>query len=115
MNREEFLSTLTLSLTSLCVLANEAPVKIEIKTRKVCERCKYWLGKSIVMQKGVRDAVIDLKNQTITITFNSQKTNAELLKKYIVSMGYDADVLKADIQKREILRDCCLMDITLCK
>jgi hypothetical protein len=103
-------------VANFCEFGNhDAPLEIEIKTRKVCERCKFWLGKSIVMQKGVRNAVVDIKTQTIMIIYNAKKTSPDILRKYIVSIGYDADILKANIQKREILRDCCLMNITICK
>lgn len=115
MKRKEFLTSITFSLVSFCGLGVEPPAKAEIKTRRVCEKCKFWLGKSIVMQKGVKDAIIDVKNNSITVVYNANKTNIEDLKKYIVSIGYDADSLKADVHKRDLLRDCCITDITICK
>lgn len=115
MKREEFLTSITFSLASFCGLDIEPPTKVEIKTRKVCDKCKFWLGKSIVMQKGVKDAIIDVKTNSITVVYNASKTTPENLKKYIVSIGYDADSLKADVHKRDLLRDCCLTDITICK
>ena len=115
MNRKEFISIITFSLPSLCVLGNEPPLKIEVQTKRVCNRCKDWLGKCVMMQKGIRNVVIDVTHQHIVVSFNPSKTNAQTIKNYIVSIGYDADTQKADVNKRYILRDCCFMDITYCK
>lgn len=115
MNRKDFISTLTLSLSSICASAIEKPVASVVHTNRVCEKCKYNLGRNIVFEKGVRDVVVDVKKKLITIKYDSSKTNLANLKKYIASIGFDADELKADIYKRERLRDCCLMDSTICK
>ena len=115
MNREDFIYALTLSLSGVYVNATDKSVRCNIRTNRVCERCKYNLGRNIVFEKGVKDAVINVTQKTITITYDSSKTNPEKLKKYIVSIGFDADELKADVYKRERLRDCCLMDVKICK
>lgn len=115
MNRKDFVSILTLSLSSICASAFEKPVASVVRTNRVCEKCKYNLGRNIVFEKGVRDVVVDVEKKLITIKYDSSKTNLANLKKYIVSIGFDADELKADIYKRERLRDCCLMDSTICK
>lgn len=115
MNRKDFISTLTLSLSSICASATEKPVASVVHTNRVCEKCKYNLGRNIVFEKGVRDVVVDVEKKLIIIKYDSSKTNLANLKKYIASIGFDADELKADIYKRERLRDCCLMDSTICK
>lgn len=88
---------------------------LEIQTNKICERCEQWLGKSIVLQKGVRDVEFDFLRQIIKIKYDSRKNTAESIRQFIVSIGYDAGSQKADIQKRKILRDCCFTTIPLCK
>lgn len=115
MNRKDFISTLTLSLSSICASAFDKPVSAVLHTNRVCEKCKYNLGRNIVFEKGVRDVVVDVEKKLITIKYDSSKTNLANLKKYIASIGFDADELRADIYKRERLRDCCLMDSTICK
>lgn len=115
MNRKDFISTITLSLSSICASVSDEPVFAVVHTNRVCEKCKYNLGRNIVFEKGVRDVVVDVEKKLITIKYDSSKTNLANLKKYIASIGFDADELKADIYKRERLRDCCLMDSTICK
>jgi copper chaperone CopZ len=115
MNRKAFISTLTLTLSGLLASGNERPLSCTIKTRRICNICKYKLGKSIYFEKGVKDVEVDWVKETIKISYDATRTTLEKLKQYIVSIGYDADELKADIKKREILRACCESNITICK
>ena len=115
MNRKKFISTLTLSLSGFLGLANKAPADCTVKTRRICNICKYNLGRSIFFEKGVKDVQVDWVKETIKIFYDDSKTNPEKLKQYIVSIGYDADELRANIKKREILRYCCESNITICK
>lgn len=96
MNREKFISTLTFTLSGLLVLGKDKPSECIIMTRRICNICQFKLGKSIYFEKGVKDVKVDWIKETITIL-------------------YDADELKADVKKREILRYCCKSNITICK
>lgn len=109
MNRTEFISILSLTL------AKGKPSSCSIKTRRICNTCKHSLGRSIYFEKGVKNVEIDSMHETIRIFYDATKTNPEKLKKYIVSIGYDANELKADTKKRDIIRPCCESDITICK
>jgi mercuric ion binding protein len=115
MNRKDFISMITISLSSICANASDKPVSAIVHTNRVCEKCKYNLGRNIVFEKGVKDVVVDVEKKLITIKYDSNKTNLVNLKKYIASIGFDADELKANVYKRERLRDCCLMDMKMCK
>jgi periplasmic mercuric ion binding protein len=111
MNRKDFISAITFSLSSVF----DKPLQCIIHTNRVCDRCKFNLGRNIVFERGVKDVVVDTTLKVIIIKYDSSKTTPELLKKYIVTIGFDADELKADVYKRERLRDCCLMDVKICK
>jgi periplasmic mercuric ion binding protein len=115
MNRKDFISTITISLSSIYANAFEKPVECNIRTNRVCEKCKFSLGRNIVFEKGVKNVVVDVEKKLIVIKYDSSKTNLVNLKKHIASIGFDADELKADVNKRERLRDCCFIDTTICK
>lgn len=106
MKRNEFLATIALGLPTL----TSKPEQCSIKTARVCSGCEYRLAKSIAYEKGVKDVNIDLDKKVILITYHPQKTSPEVLKRYIISIGYDADELKADVQKREEVHGCCLKE-----
>ena len=50
---------------------------------------------------------LDEKNMTITVFYNTQKTDLQTIKLAISKMGYDADDVKADVAAYEQLDDCC--------
>lgn len=115
MNRKKFIATLAFSLSGITGLGNGKPDDCMIKTRRICNICKYQLGRNIYFEKGVKDVHIDWLKETIRIFYDASKTSPEKLKKYIVSIGYDADELKANVKKREILKVCCESEMTICK
>jgi periplasmic mercuric ion binding protein len=111
MNRKDFISAITFSLSSVF----DKSLQCIIHTNRVCDRCKLNLGRNIVFERGVKDVLVNVEKKLITIKYDASKNTPEKLKKYIVSIGFDADEIKADIYKREIIRDCCLMDVKMCK
>ncbi|RFS17470.1 heavy-metal-associated domain-containing protein [Emticicia sp. C21] len=115
MNRKKFISTLTFNLSGLLTFGNDKFSDCIIKTRRICNICQFKLGKNIYFEKGVKDVKVDWIKDTIRISYDATKTNPEKLKQYIISIGYDADELKADVKKRELLRYCCESNITICK
>lgn len=48
-----------------------------------CESCKAKIEKNIPFEKGVKDLKVDMKAQTITVTFREDKNSVEGLKKAI--------------------------------
>lgn len=48
-----------------------------------CESCKAKVEKNLPFEKGVKDLKIDMKAQTITVTYREDKNNAENLQKAI--------------------------------
>ena len=50
---------------------------------------------------------LDVDNMTITVFYNSKKTDLQTIKTGISKMGYDADEVKADVAAYENLDNCC--------
>ncbi len=104
MKRNEFIASFLLPLWI------ENPAKCTIKSSKICDGCEYNLAKKIAYQKGVKDVIINNDTDTITIIFNPKKTDEKVLEKFIISVGYDANSQKADVNKRDEIHECCIKE-----
>ena len=57
-----------------------------------CQACCDKIMKNIAWEKGVKDLVCDLKNQTVTVTYDTRKTDLETLLKAFEKIGKPATV-----------------------
>ena len=53
-----------------------------------CSGCEQKIKKNIPYEKGVKDLSTDLEKQLVTITYRTDKTDKEKLKKAIEKLGY---------------------------
>jgi copper chaperone CopZ len=60
-----------------------------------CVSCQQKVEKNLSYEKGVKDLVVDLKSNTIKITFDVRKTSEEKLALAITKLGYEAKVIDA--------------------
>lgn len=74
---------------------------------KQCESCGDKFNKTLLKEKGVQMVVLDDKEMTVKVTYNSKKTNLEAIKTAISKLGFDADDVKADAVAYEGLDGCC--------
>ena len=84
---------------------------VEIKTSAVCNMCKERLEHDMAFEKGVKSVELNNETKVLTITFKTNKTNKEELKKAVTKIGYDADELQADQKAHDRLPDCCQKDV----
>ena len=82
-------------------------VTIEIKTSSQCEMCKETIEKRMAFEKGVKSAVLNVETSVLTIVYNPKKTNPDIIKKAVASVGYDADEIPADPKAYDNLHGCC--------
>lgn len=87
--------------------------KAEVKTTfycdhcKECETCGQNFQENLLKVKGVRMFEIDQEANTITVYFDSKKTNIGTIRTAISNLGFDADDVKANPDAYEKLDDCC--------
>lgn len=74
---------------------------------KQCETCGQNFQANMLKIKGVKMYELDETKMTITVFYNPQKTNLEIIRTAISKMGYDADDVKADVASYEKLDGCC--------
>ena len=97
---------LTLCVMPLCYAAdNIKPAEPQTKTAKQnykktvvlhcdlhCQGCCDKIMKNIAFEKGVKDLVCDLKTKTVTVTYDTRKTDLETLLKAFDKIGKPATV-----------------------
>ena len=86
---------------------NMTSVKTEtFKVFGKCDMCKSRIEKT-VKSEGASTAVWNEKNQMLSVTFDSTKTNKDALSKKIASIGHDTEKFKAPDDVYSKLPGCC--------
>jgi periplasmic mercuric ion binding protein len=80
---------------------------IEIKTSTVCDMCKDRIERELVFESGIKSVKVDLKANTITVKFRTDKTNPETIRKAVANLGYWADEVPANEEAFNKLPECC--------
>ena len=82
-----------------------------------CESCKAKVEKNIPYEKGVKDLKVDMKTQTITVTFREDKNTTENLQKAIEKLnievkGIEGNNTSAKTQTGEKCeKSCCEKEV----
>ena len=80
---------------------------VEIKTSAICGMCKERLEHDMTFEKGVKSVELDLDTKILTISYKTNKTSKEELKKAVTKIGYDADEMVANQKAHDRLPPCC--------
>jgi periplasmic mercuric ion binding protein len=78
-----------------------------IQTSAECGDCKERIEETLNYTKGVKFSELDLETMKLTVKYSPKKISLQQIKEKIVSVGYDADELKADAEALEKLPACC--------
>ena len=63
-----------------------------------CENCKAKVEKNIAYEKGVKDMVVDLDTKTVTVKYQTKKTNPEKIEQALKDLGYKTERI---VEKKE--------------
>lgn len=90
------------------VSAQKAAIaEVSIVTSAQCDMCKKRIEDGLYTQKGVIEANLNIDTKIIRIKFRNNKTTEADLRKYISSLGYNADEVIADKTAYDQLPGCC--------
>ena len=98
--------------SSICAQTNKYE-KAVIQTSYICRTCEMCgtcgplLQKTLLKIKGIRMYEVNKEKNTIIVYYNGKKTNLQVIKNAISSIGYDADDVVANPEAREELFACC--------
>lgn len=91
-----------LTFIAAFVLGTAAAFEKDIKTLVVtptpqmhCASCEKKIKDGLRFERGVKDIVTSLDNQTVTVKYDADKTTEEKLLKCFVKIGYSVEVVKS--------------------
>lgn len=89
-----FLATLTTTAKEIKV------VMFSPEPRMTCEKCENRIKGNLRFEKGVKKIETDLKNQTITVTYDADKTDLEKLEKAFMKIDFKVTEIKKEEEKK---------------
>ncbi|MFZ1322996.1 MAG: heavy-metal-associated domain-containing protein [Ignavibacteria bacterium] len=85
---------------------NEKTVEITLPSIQ-CGMCVKTIEKALGNIDGVIDSKVDLKNKSVTVTYDDSKVSIENLESAITAAGYDANEMTANEDAYNDLHGCC--------
>ena len=113
---------LTAVILSSCKKENETVTidKIEVNKQSLtdvqfgvrgnCGMCKSNIENAALKVNGVKNANWNVKEKTIKVTFNKDKTNINDIEKAVAAVGYDTSNFKGDDFAYKSNAKCCQYD-----
>ena len=88
-----------LSLTA--VMAKDFKTVVFKVAQMECPNCEKKVKNNIKFEKGIKEFATDVKTQTVTITYDADKTNVEKLQAGFKKFKYEAVEVKKDNQEKK--------------
>lgn len=88
-------------LATMTVFAKELKSVVFHVPQMVCENCEAKVIKNIRFEKGVKDIKTDVEKQTVTITYDAEKTNPKKLAGGFAKFKYEVSVANSEASKKE--------------
>lgn len=85
--------TLTLLMTSFLAYCAEKATDVFTLDHQMSQMCEKKIKENLRFEKGVEKIDVSLKENTITITYNPQKTDTDKLIKAFKKIGFNAFVV----------------------
>jgi len=64
-----------------------------------CENCKKKIEKNIAFEKGVTDMKVDLPEKTVTVKYNTDKTDPAKLMEAFEKLGFNASIHQEETEE----------------
>ena len=75
--------------------------KVVLYVHLHCQDCCDKIMKNIAFEKGVKDIVFDMEEQTVTVTYDANKTDVPTLQKAFAKIGKPATTQKPEHNQHE--------------
>ncbi|MCF8460291.1 MAG: heavy-metal-associated domain-containing protein [Flavobacteriales bacterium] len=110
------LLTLTFATISFGGFAQEKLETIVIKTSIACDHCMecndcgFNIDTQVRKAAGVRKVTINPEENTVEVTYRTDKTTPDEIRLALSKSGFNADDVKADPEAYKKLDGCCKKD-----
>lgn len=88
--------TILMIMASLLLLAGGKNMHVLVMTttpRMTCQNCENKIKKNMRFEKGVVKVETSIKEQTVTVTYNADKTDVAALQTAMRKIGYETRVV----------------------
>lgn len=89
-------STLLIILSSLLLMAGGKDLRVLVMTptpQMHCASCENKIKGNLRFEKGIVDIETNVKEQTVTVTYDARKTDVAKLQSAMKKIGYDTKVV----------------------
>ena len=96
--------TLLILLSSLLLITGAKEIRVLVMTptpQMHCESCENKIKKNLRFESGVKKIETSLKNQTVTVTYDSSKTDVKKLQAAMKEIGYETKVVSDKLKEKE--------------
>ena len=96
--------TLLILLSSLLLMAGGKDLRVLVMTptpQMHCENCENKIKKNLRFESGVKKIETNLKEQTVTVTYDATKTDVKKLQAAMKDIGYDTKVVSDKPKEKE--------------
>lgn len=95
MRTKRWMATCVLALLSVAaVMAKDIRVVVFKVTQMHCENCEKKVKDNMRFEKGLKDVSTVVKDRTVTITYDAEKTNVKNLQAGFKKFNYEAEFVK---------------------
>lgn len=101
------LLTFTLLLASIVAFAAQKETEVFTLDHQMSQMCEKKIMSNLRFEKGVKDIKVSLKENTITVTFDSDKTDTEKIIQGFKKIGFNAFLVDEENYKEATLPPCC--------
>lgn len=92
---------LVLFCATLPALAKEIRVAVFKVEQMSCGNCEKKIVNNMKFEKGLKKIETDLKEKTVTITYDAEKTNVDDLKAGFKKIKYEVELVSDTVQTKE--------------
>lgn len=95
MRTKRWMVTCVVALLSVvAVMAKDIRVVVFKVTQMHCENCEKKVKDNMRFEKGLKDVSTVVKDRTVTITYDAEKTNVKNLQAGFKKFNYEAEFVK---------------------